>query len=52
MALSDQVNNYCERLSPEFWSEPLNAVTNVAFIVAAVAAFVLWRHQTTWQRCF
>ncbi|MEP2706869.1 MAG: ceramidase domain-containing protein [Roseibium sp.] len=46
MALSDQVNNYCERLSPEFWSEPLNAVTNVAFIVAAVAAFVLWRRKT------
>lgn len=46
MTLSDQVNNYCERMGPEFWSEPLNAVTNVAFIVAAIAAFVLWRRKT------
>ncbi|TYC62422.1 hypothetical protein FMN50_05340 [Rhodobacterales bacterium] len=46
MALSDQVNNYCERLGPEFWSEPLNAITNAAFLVAALAAFRLWRRQT------
>lgn len=25
------------------WAEPLNAVTSAAFLVAAVAAFVLWR---------
>jgi len=35
-----QLNNYCERLGPEFWAEPVNAVTNLAFIAAAVVG---WR---------
>ena len=34
---------YCERLDPSFWAEPVNALTNVAFFVAAWAAFRLWR---------
>ncbi|MEM9635719.1 MAG: ceramidase domain-containing protein [Pseudomonadota bacterium] len=46
MALTDQFNNYCERLGPEFWSEPLNAVTNAAFLLAALAAFAIWRRKT------
>ena len=29
------IDIYCERTGPEFWAEPLNAVTNLAFIVAA-----------------
>lgn len=29
------MNGYCERTGPEFWAEPLNAWTNVAFAVAA-----------------
>jgi hypothetical protein len=29
---------YCERTDPGFWAEPLNAVSNAAFLVAAVAA--------------
>ena len=35
------VDLYCERLGPEFWSEPVNALTNLSFVVAAIA---LW-HQ-------
>jgi hypothetical protein len=31
---------YCERTDPGFWSEPANALTNVAFLVAAV---LVWR---------
>ena len=31
----DPVNGYCERLGPGLWSEPLNAVTNLAFLLAA-----------------
>ncbi len=34
------VDDYCERLGPEFWSEPVNAVTNAAFVLAAL---ILWR---------
>ncbi len=34
---------YCERLSAAFWAEPLNAISNGAFILAAILGFVLWR---------
>ncbi|SMX49526.1 ceramidase domain-containing protein [Maliponia aquimaris] len=34
------VDGYCERMVPEFWAEPVNAVTNLAFVLAA--AF-MWR---------
>lgn len=30
------VNAYCERLSPDYWAEPVNALTNAAFLIAAV----------------
>lgn len=32
---------YCERVSADFWAEPLNALTNGAFIVAALAGLAL-----------
>lgn len=31
-----QVDNYCERLAPGLLAEPLNAVTNLAFVLAAL----------------
>lgn len=34
------IDGYCERTGPEFWSEPINAATNAAFLVAA---YVMWR---------
>jgi peptidoglycan/LPS O-acetylase OafA/YrhL len=34
------IDAYCERTDPSYWSEPINAVTNAAFLVAA---FVMWR---------
>ena len=33
------IDAYCERTDASFWSEPVNAVTNLAFIVAAI---VMW----------
>jgi hypothetical protein len=30
------IDIYCERLAPGLWEEPLNAVTNLAFIIAAM----------------
>lgn len=36
-----QVDAYCERTDPSLWSEPLNAVTNLAFLLAA--AIMAWR---------
>jgi len=33
--LTAQIDGYCERLGPEFWAEPVNALTNLAFLIAA-----------------
>ena len=30
------IDLYCERTDASFWSEPLNALTNLAFLVAAI----------------
>ena len=37
------IDGYCERIAPGFWGEPLNAVTNLAFIIAAAVAWRLVR---------
>ncbi len=43
MNWSEQIFTYCERgQDPAFWAEPLNAISNGAFIVAAIAAFIIW----------
>lgn len=34
------IDAYCERLGPGFWAEPVNALTNAAFLLAAV---LMWR---------
>jgi hypothetical protein len=34
------IDAYCERTSAAYWAEPVNAVTNAAFLVAAL---VMWR---------
>ena len=36
----DKVDIYCERVTDAFWAEPVNALTNLAFLVTAWA---LWR---------
>lgn len=38
MDWSASVDIYCERMGPEFWAEPLNAISNAAFILAALWA--------------
>ncbi len=43
MAWSEPLILYCERLGPGLWAEPLNAVSNAAFFIAAAAAFLHWR---------
>lgn len=40
-ALLQQVNQYCERQSIAFWAEPLNAISNLSFIIAGVIAIRL-----------
>jgi Ceramidase len=43
MDWSTLVDLYCERTDASLWAEPANALTNAAFLLAAAAAFVLWR---------
>lgn len=43
MDWSQPVDLYCERLDPSFWAEPLNALTNVSFLIAAAVAYAQWR---------
>ncbi|SFK07005.1 ceramidase domain-containing protein [Celeribacter neptunius] len=33
---NEQIDSYCERLDFTFWSEPVNALTNLAFVIAAI----------------
>lgn len=40
MTWTDAIDSYCERTDASYWSEPLNAVSNLSFMVAAV---VTWR---------
>src|SRR5215208_7217876 len=37
------IDGYCERIDASFWSEPVNALSNAAFLVAAAIAFARWR---------
>ncbi|EMD22485.1 hypothetical protein [Amycolatopsis azurea] len=34
------LDGYCERLAPGLWGEPLNSLSNLAFLIAAIA---VWR---------
>jgi ceramidase len=43
MDWSAPIDLYCERTDASFWVEPANALTNAAFLLAAAAAFWLWR---------
>lgn len=37
------VDAYCERVRPEYWAEPVNALTNLAFVIAAAVMWPLVR---------
>ncbi|MEY8099677.1 ceramidase domain-containing protein [Falsihalocynthiibacter sp. S25ZX9] len=40
MTFFDYIDLYCERTAPGFWNEPINALSNVAFLIAA---WIAWR---------
>ena len=37
------IDIYCERTGAEMWAEPLNALTNLAFVIAAYFAYSYWK---------
>ena len=46
------INLYCERLNTSFWAEPVNALSNIAFIITGIAALILIRRNKetkNWQ---
>ena len=44
---STPIDAYCERVDPSFWAEPVNALTNLSFILAAAYAFHSVRRDRT-----
>ncbi|MEY2956554.1 MAG: hypothetical protein RL123_1282 [Pseudomonadota bacterium] len=46
MSLFDPVDAYCERTDPSLWSEPVNALTNAAFLIAAAVMWVRLRGES------
>ncbi|MEM1267611.1 MAG: hypothetical protein AAGI50_16515 [Pseudomonadota bacterium] len=48
MELGEQIDIYCERLDPSFWAEPVNALTNAAFLIAALVCLRLPAVRADW----
>ena len=42
------INQYCERLGPGLWQEPINAGTNIAFLLAALFSYKYYKNN---RRC-
>ena len=42
MSWFEPTDNYCERLDASFWAEPLNALSNAAFILAGLLLLSQW----------
>lgn len=40
------IDGYCERTDATFWSEPLNAISNVSFLIAAALAWRVGRNSS------
>ncbi|MEM8654361.1 MAG: ceramidase domain-containing protein [Pseudomonadota bacterium] len=40
MELLREIDGYCERVGAHYWAEPVNAVTNAAFVIVAL---IMWR---------
>lgn len=48
---SQKIFSYCERGgNPSFWAEPLNAISNGAFILASLLALLVWARMPSTQR--
>lgn len=41
------VDGYCERIDPGFWAEPVNALTNAVFLIAALVVALRLRGEKT-----
>lgn len=41
--MNEAIDIYCERLGPGFWAEPINAITNMGFLIATFLLFLMAR---------
>jgi hypothetical protein len=41
----NHIDIYCERIGPDFWAEPLNAISNLGFIVSAALLILFLKRQ-------
>jgi hypothetical protein len=49
--MNEHLFRYCERgIDPSFWAEPINALSNAAFFVAAAIAYSHWRDRPPYER--
>jgi hypothetical protein len=46
--MNEFIDAYCERLGAGFWAEPVNALTNLAFLAAAYLLFQRLRGSRDW----
>ena len=42
---------YCERIDSSFWSEPLNAITNIAFLIVALILLLNYKNNNLAKNC-
>src|SRR5262245_45193299 len=42
---STPIDLYCERVTPFFWGEPVSALSNISFLIAAFVALDRWRRK-------
>lgn len=49
---NEPIDIYCERIDTTFWAEPLNTITNLAFIIAAIGAVYIHRKEGLNNRVF
>jgi len=45
MNWQEPIDIYCERIDTSFWAEPINALTNLAFIIASLLAFRMYKKE-------
>lgn len=47
---ADYIDIYCERVTGAFWAEPINAITNLAFLIAAWFAYRFWKAKAAGEK--
>lgn len=52
MNFSKNLNFYCERITDSFWAEPLNAISNLGFILVGILFLIKYKQLSKWTTFF